>query len=118
MLRNAGPNVIGDHRCDYLEAVFRQRCVDRIATAGANSEKPNALFLHIRKRRQEIDRATNVFDTGGRIFEVSRLAAALALVGRIEGQRQKASLRQSRRVDRVDLLLHAASRRSQNKCRI
>jgi len=72
-------NVIRDHLCDCLEAVFRQRCVDRIATAGANSEKPNALFLHIRKRCQEIDRATNVFDPGGRIFEVSRLAAALAL---------------------------------------
>jgi hypothetical protein len=98
--------------------VVGHRRVDGIGAAGANAHGRNPLTIDEGKRREVIDRAPDIFHTGGRVFEQTGHAAAFALVGSIIGERDKAFLREAIGVEARGLVLGPAARMHDDDRRI
>jgi hypothetical protein len=66
------------------------RRVEGVAAAGADAQGADRLGIDVRPGGQKVDGAANVLDPGRGMLAEVRLAAALAVVGRVERERDAA----------------------------
>jgi hypothetical protein len=94
-----------------LDALFGQRGIDRIATAAANPNHADAVFVDIGERHRIVDNAANILNPLGRIFNPSRASAGFALEAGVIGNDNETLLRERFAVDISRGLLLATSER-------
>ena len=83
---------------------------EHVAAGGADAERADAFRVDFAARGEERDGGLDVLDAVGWILQPAGLAAALALVGRVVGERDEALVRQAPSVEAGGLLLDAAAR--------
>ncbi|MEU0476429.1 hypothetical protein [Streptomyces olivaceus] len=88
-----------------LDAVIGARGVDGVAPAGADAEDADAVRVAAGERGERVDGAGDVLAAPAGVLRIPRLAAAAALVGRVEDESGEAGA-----VLGPDLLLDAAAR--------
>lgn len=89
------------------------RGIGRVGSAAADAEYADPVLVDVVQGHQIVDRAAEILHTGGRILQVARLAAALALIARVESQGHVTQLGETFGVDAArGLFLAAADRMS------
>jgi hypothetical protein len=101
---------------DGLDAAVVDRGVGRMAGACADAHRSDPILVDARQRRQMVDHRADVFRTHGSVFQLARLAGALALVGRVVGDGDEAPLGQLLGIGAGRLLLHPAARMGHHDC--
>jgi len=102
--------VEGAHGRHRLDPQFCLRVAQRIAAASADTQRADPPGIHLGMLQEVVDRAADVIETLPGHLHQAWLAAALALIGSVVGQRDEPLLRQSLGVESRGLFLHAAER--------
>jgi hypothetical protein len=95
------------HGAQGLDATIVEGGVGRIGTARADAQRADAIAIDIGERGQIVDRGADILDPCIGVFELPRLAAALALIRSVEGERDEAELGELAGIQAGGLLLHA-----------
>ncbi len=104
--------------CNRFDTEFGLSRVDRISPTCTYSQRSNAVFIHVGKITEIIDRAVDIFDAGGRIFYQARFSATFSLMRSVIGQRDESLFGELLRVQPGGLLFDATKRVNDDNGRI
>jgi hypothetical protein len=102
-------HVDGADGADGLDPVVGRGRGERVAAGGADAQRADAVGVDLVASGEERDGGLDVLDPVGRVLQAARTAAALSLVGGVEGQGDEALLGQALGVQAGGLFLHAAA---------
>ena len=108
VLQQLACRINGADRGNRFHTAVGLRGIGNITASGAHTENTHTVFIHEAAGGQERYRTADVLGTLKRIFQTTRLAAALALAGCVKGQGHKAFLGQFFGITACGLFFDAA----------
>ena len=111
-------HIVHADRRHGFDPVVDLRGAHRIAPAAANTDHSDSVCIDRRVVRQEIDRRAEILDTHFGRLDPTRIAAAFAVIGGVEGQCHITPLRQTAGVQPRGLLFHTAEGMAHDQRRI
>ena len=111
-------HIVHADRRHGFDAMVDLRGTHRITSAAANTDHADPVRVHSRMIRKEIDRRTEILHADFGRLDPARIAAAFAVIGSVERQRNIPRLRQATGVKPRGLLLYATERMADNQCRV
>ena len=97
-------------RGNRLEALVRLGGVECVSATAADSEEADPVRIHAGEPGDDVRHAPNVFCADGRQIQITRLAAASSLIGRISRDGDEAAFRQFLRIEPGNLFLYPSIR--------